>query len=61
MRLCAGNLSLTVSSSSQTGQLVVEAGDQLLPGTGLELLRGALPLTEEFWLSLARTHLETVR
>ena len=60
MRICPGHLSLTVSSSSQTGQLVVEAGDHLLPGTGVELLRGSLPLTEEFQQNLARTHLETV-
>ena len=43
--------------------MVVEAGDEMLPGTGLELLRAPLtfPLSEEFRQSLQRTHLETLR
>ena len=45
----------------RAGQVVVEAGDQLLPGGGVELLRADLPLTEEFNKNLQRTHLETLR
>ena len=46
---------------SRSGQVVVEAGDQVLPGVGVELLRADLPLTAEFNKNLQRTHLETLR
>ena len=43
------------------GQVVLEAGDQVVPGGGLELLRADLPLTAEFTANLQRTHLESLR
>ena len=46
---------------SSAGQVVVEAGEQVLPGGGVELLRADLPLTAEFNKNLQRTHLETLR
>ena len=43
------------------GQVVLEAGDQVVPGGGVELLRADLPLTAEFNENLQRTHLESLR
>ena len=45
----------------RVGEVVVEAGDQVLPGGGVQLLRAQLPITQQLSQDLLRTHLEDLR